>query len=113
MVEKERDVVLYRTEGPIARVTLNRPKYRNAQSYHLLDELDAALERAMADKAVAVVILEGAGGNFSSGVDMAGVPEWAEMNPLDVRDILTLDRRGFSTYRTRRRRSLRLLLDTV
>jgi predicted nucleic acid-binding protein len=32
---------------------------------------------------------------------------------LDVRDILTLDRRGFSTYRTRRRRSLRLVLDTV
>jgi len=30
---------------------------------------------------------------------------------LDVRDILTLDRRGFSTYRTRRRRSLRLILD--
>jgi predicted nucleic acid-binding protein len=30
---------------------------------------------------------------------------------LDVRDILTLDRRGFSTYRTRRRRSLRLVLD--
>lgn len=30
---------------------------------------------------------------------------------LDVRDILTLDRRGFSTYRTRERRSLRLVLD--
>ena len=30
---------------------------------------------------------------------------------LDVRDVLTLDRRGFSTYRTRRRRSLRLVLD--
>ena len=32
---------------------------------------------------------------------------------LDVRDILTLDRRGFSTYRTRRQRSLRLVLDTA
>ena len=32
---------------------------------------------------------------------------------LDVRDVLTLDRRGFSTYRTRQRRSLRLVLDTV
>ena len=30
---------------------------------------------------------------------------------LDLRDVLTLDRRGFSTYRTRRRRSLRLVLD--
>jgi predicted nucleic acid-binding protein len=32
---------------------------------------------------------------------------------LGVHDILTLDRRGFSTYRTRRRRSLRLVLDTA
>lgn len=32
---------------------------------------------------------------------------------LDVRDILTLDRRGFSTYRTRRRRGFRLVLDKV
>jgi predicted nucleic acid-binding protein len=30
---------------------------------------------------------------------------------LDVRDILTLDCRGFSTYRTRQRRGLRLVLD--
>ncbi|MCA9829591.1 MAG: enoyl-CoA hydratase-related protein [Dehalococcoidia bacterium] len=74
MVEREKDVVLYRTEGAIARITLNRPKYRNAQSYHLLDELDGALERAMADREVAVVILEGAGGNFSSGHDL-GTPE--------------------------------------
>jgi predicted nucleic acid-binding protein len=32
---------------------------------------------------------------------------------LDVRDVLTLDRRGFSTFRTRRRRSFQLVLDTV
>ena len=32
---------------------------------------------------------------------------------LDVRDIMTLDRRGFSTYRMRRRRSFRLVLDTT
>ena len=30
---------------------------------------------------------------------------------LDARDVLTLDRRGFSTYRTRRRRGFRLVLD--
>ena len=31
---------------------------------------------------------------------------------LDVRDVLTLDRRGFATYRTRQRKSLRLVLDS-
>jgi len=30
---------------------------------------------------------------------------------LDVRDVLTLDRRGFSTYRTRRGKPFRLVLD--
>jgi predicted nucleic acid-binding protein len=32
---------------------------------------------------------------------------------LGVRDILTLDRRGFSTYRTRPRGGFRLVLDTA
>jgi predicted nucleic acid-binding protein len=32
---------------------------------------------------------------------------------LGIRDVLTLDRRGFSTYRTRQKRSLRLVLDAT
>jgi len=32
---------------------------------------------------------------------------------LNVHDILTLDRRGFSIYRTRGRRPLRLVLDAT
>ena len=31
---------------------------------------------------------------------------------LDVQDVLTLDRRGFSTYRTRQRRGFQLVLDS-
>ena len=30
---------------------------------------------------------------------------------LNIKEVLTLDRRGFSTYRTRQRRALRLVLD--
>ena len=67
-------VVLYETDGPIATVTLNRPKYRNAQSYDLLDALDAAFDRAVADHEIKVIVLRGAGGNFSSGHDL-GTPE--------------------------------------
>src|SRR4029079_877216 len=66
--------VLYSTEGPIARVTLNRPRYHNAQSYALLDELDAALQRAVDDRDVKVVVVSGAGPHFSSGHDL-GTPE--------------------------------------
>jgi enoyl-CoA hydratase len=74
MNDREKDVVLYEVAGPVANLTLNRPRYRNAQSYHLLDELDAALDRAVADPAVKVIVLRGAGGNFSSGHDL-GTPE--------------------------------------
>ena len=66
--------VLYIVDGPVALVTLNRPQYRNAQSYQLLDELDAALDRAVADEAVKVVVVTGAGAHFSSGHDL-GTPE--------------------------------------
>ena len=66
--------VLYATEGPIARVTLNRPRYHNAQSYALLDELDEALDRAVADGDVRVIVVTGAGPHFSSGHDL-GTPE--------------------------------------
>ena len=49
--------VLYETRGPVALVTLNRPRYRNAQSWRLLDELDAALERAQSDTAIRVIFV--------------------------------------------------------
>lgn len=74
----EENVVLYETRGPIALVTMNRPKYRNAQSYHLLDDLDAAFKRAVDDAGVKVIVLRGAGGNFSSGHDL-GTPEQVEL----------------------------------
>ncbi|MBI5948623.1 MAG: enoyl-CoA hydratase/isomerase family protein [Chloroflexi bacterium] len=69
--------VLYATDGPVATVTLNRPRYRNAQSYRLLDELDAALDRAVADHAIKVIIVTGAGDHFSAGHDL-GTPESLE-----------------------------------
>lgn len=68
--------VIYEATDRVALITLNRPKYRNAQSYPLLDELDAALEKAAADPEVRVAVVRGAGGNFSSGHDL-GTPEQA------------------------------------
>jgi enoyl-CoA hydratase len=67
-------VVLYEVRDTTAIVTLNRPRYRNAQSWALLDGLDGALDRAVADDAVRVVVVRGAGDNFSSGHDL-GTPE--------------------------------------
>lgn len=69
--------VTYETDGPVAIVGLDRPKYRNAQSYRLLDELDGALDQATADDAIQVVIVKGNGDHFSSGHDL-GTPESVE-----------------------------------
>ena len=53
--------VRYETDGAVALVTLARARYRNAQSWRLLDELDLALERAQNDRAVRMVVVRGEG----------------------------------------------------
>jgi enoyl-CoA hydratase len=69
--------VRYEVDGPIALVTLNRPRYRNAQSWRLLDELDLALDRAVEDRDVRVAVVRGEGEHFSAGHDL-GTPEQIE-----------------------------------
>jgi len=69
--------ILYEAQGPIGVITLNRPKYRNAQSYRMLDEIDAAFGLAKDDRNVRVVLVRGSGGVFSTGHDL-GTPEAIE-----------------------------------
>ena len=66
--------VAYRVEGPIARVVLNRPEYRNAQNVKMTMALDAAYMRAVEDDSVKVIVLSGEGKHFSAGHDI-GTPE--------------------------------------
>jgi enoyl-CoA hydratase/carnithine racemase len=68
------DVVLYETDGAIARVTMNRPEYRNAQNSKMTYALDDAFYRAAADDTVKVIVLSGAGSHFCAGHDI-GTPE--------------------------------------
>lgn len=62
--------ILYERDGAIGVITLNRPAFRNAQSYRMLDEIDAAFDLAKADDAVRVVLVRGSGGVFSTGHDL-------------------------------------------
>ncbi len=66
--------ILYEKQGVLARVKLNRPKYRNAQSQIMLEEMDHAFTKAVEDRDVRVIILSGEGEHFSSGHDL-GTPE--------------------------------------
>ena len=60
--------------GKVARVILNRPRYLNAQSRLMREEMDDAFARAVEDDKVGVIVLSGAGEHFSSGHDL-GTPE--------------------------------------
>jgi enoyl-CoA hydratase len=68
------EVVEYTVEGAIARVTMNRPEYGNAQNSAMTYALDDAFYRAAEDDDVAVVVLAGAGKHFSAGHDI-GTPD--------------------------------------
>jgi enoyl-CoA hydratase len=62
--------VRYERRGPVALVTLNRPRYRNAQNSAMTYALDAAFARATNDDEVAVIVLAGAGEHFCAGHDI-------------------------------------------
>ncbi len=57
----------------VARLTLNRPDSKNAMSQDLMRELRTAAEALVADDAVRVVVLTGAGDVFSAGGDLKGM----------------------------------------
>lgn len=48
------DIVRYQRDGAIARVTMNRPEYRNAQNSAMTYALDDAFYRAAGDDEVTV-----------------------------------------------------------
>jgi enoyl-CoA hydratase/carnithine racemase len=63
--------LLFETDIPLARVTLNRPERRNALSLALMKELIACLREIGESKDIHAVILAGAGTVFSSGHDLS------------------------------------------
>lgn len=82
----------YHADGPVARVTLNRPKQGNALTFETPAELSACVERANLDPAIHVIALSGAGSGFCGGYDLklfaegnmdAGASETPPGSPLD------------------------------
>jgi len=69
--------IRYEVSDKIARITANRPKYRNAQSTVMMTEMDDAFEKANFDPDVRVITMFGEGDHFSAGHDL-GTPEETE-----------------------------------
>ncbi len=64
--------LLYAVDGPVATITLNRPETLNTIVPPMPDELEQAVDRAVADDAVKVIVLRGAGRSFCAGFDFGG-----------------------------------------
>lgn len=61
--------------GEIAVVRLNRPEKRNAVSFQLLRELQAAAKSLRRERSLRAVVLCGAGESFCSGIDLADLAD--------------------------------------
>ncbi len=64
--------IRYATDGPIATITLNRPAELNAIVAPMPDEVEDAVNTAVRDQAVKVMILRGAGRAFCAGYNFGG-----------------------------------------
>jgi enoyl-CoA hydratase/3-hydroxypropionyl-coenzyme A dehydratase len=63
--------VLYEKTGPVARLTLNRPRHINAFNIQMRDELYSMLEAVRDDPDVRAIIVRGAGERgFCAGADL-------------------------------------------
>ena len=84
--------VVLRTATPWGvRLTLNRPAKLNALSGELVRALAAAVDAAVEDPDVRVIVIDGAGRAFSSGYDLTEEAEGGAGGPVVWRELLAAD----------------------
>jgi methylglutaconyl-CoA hydratase len=88
------DEVVISHEGPVARVTMNRPEVHNAFNEGLIGGLQSAFDSVSADDSVRVVVLAGEGRSFSAGADLQWMKKaatWSEQqNRADAAALATM-----------------------
>lgn len=75
------DVLLFESLGPVARLTLNRPKAMNSMNLALLAALDARLTAIAANDELRVVIITGSGQAFCAGADLKEILAGQKLGP--------------------------------
>jgi len=80
--------------GPVTRLTLNRPARRNALTPELSAAIHAAVVAADQDPACRFLLLSGAEGNFCAGRDLSG-----DMTPKPLDQIMATDRLWADLFR--------------
>jgi enoyl-CoA hydratase/carnithine racemase len=57
--------------GAVATIVIDNPRRRNALNQDMWQQFAPLLDRLAADASVKVVVVRGAGGNFSAGADIS------------------------------------------
>ncbi len=63
-------MILASQEGRVCTITLNRPDDLNPLSWQVLGEIENALDDALQDDSIGVIVIEAAGKAFSTGYDL-------------------------------------------
>ena len=84
--------------GEVALLTLARPQRLNAINRQMLGELQEALDEVERDDALRVLMVKGAGGNFSSGFDLKEQMEARPSGEQAWREILDQDFSGIMRF---------------
>jgi enoyl-CoA hydratase/carnithine racemase len=77
--------VLTAVDGPIGWLTLNRPAAMNAVTLELARALESGLRRLAGE--TAVIVIRGAGGNFSAGGDVGEVDRLRAVGPAALAEL--------------------------
>jgi enoyl-CoA hydratase len=74
------ETILTEARGPVALITLNRPKALNALSAQLVKELSDALDGFEADDAIGAIVLTGNERAFAAGADISIMAKYDYMD---------------------------------
>ena len=94
----DRSTITCNKEGPVYRLTLNRPEVLNALNAVMLGEIRQALGEATDDPEAKVILIDSASDRaFSAGIDVAYVKD---LSGFDVREVGRELHRTFLALRT-------------
>ena len=90
----------FETHGPVRVIALNRPEKRNALDLATREHFAVAVQQAMEDEEVRVIVITGRGGHFCAGGDISSMrgsgPMTAEAGRVRMRSTLRNAERLYS-----------------
>jgi 2-(1,2-epoxy-1,2-dihydrophenyl)acetyl-CoA isomerase len=92
------EYIRFEKAGPIARVTLDRPKAANGFHGPMMQELAAIAQDCDADRSLKAVILAGTGRFFSAGGDLKGMADAGDARGAYVKRLADNLHRAISSF---------------